>query len=62
MNRKERGHKKMAEMLFIIWLVIVLCMTAGLIIGFQFGKTFGTKAQLEKYAELEEALDNMWSE
>lgn len=52
----------MYEMLIIIWLAVVLAMTSGLIIGYHFGKTFGTKAQLEKYAELEEALDNMWRE
>ena len=52
----------MAEMLIIIWLVIVLAMTSGLIIGYHFGKTFGTKVQLEKYAELDQALDNIWSE
>lgn len=52
----------MAEMLIIIWLAIALSMTSGLIIGYHFGKTFGTKVQLEKYAELEEALDNIWRE
>lgn len=57
-----RDKKKMYEMLIIIWLAIVLAMTSGLIIGYHFGKTFGTKVQLEKYAELEDALDNMWSE
>ena len=55
-----RDKKKMYEMLIIIWLAIVLSMTSGLIIGYHFGKTFGTKVQLEKYAELEDALDNMW--
>ena len=51
----------MMEMLIIIWFAIVLSMTSGLIIGYHFGKTFGTKVQLEKYAELDEALDNIWS-
>lgn len=57
-----RDKKKMYEMLIIIWLAIVLAMTSGLIIGYHFGKTFGTKVQLEKYAELDQALDNIWSE
>ena len=50
----------MVEMLLIIWLVLILAMSSGLFIGYHFGKTFGTKAQLEKYAELDEALDNIW--
>lgn len=54
--------RKMIEMLTIIWLAIVLAMTSGLVIGYHFGKTFGTKVQLEKYAELDQALDNMWSD
>lgn len=58
----KKGGRFMAEMLIIIWLAIVLAMTSGLIIGYHFGKTFGTKVQLEKYAELDQALDNMWSE
>ena len=57
-----RDKKKMYEMLIIIWLAIVLAMTSGLIIGYHFGKTFGTKVQLEKYAELDQALDNIWRE
>lgn len=52
----------MAEMLIIIWFSLVFSTTAGLIIGYHFGKTFGTKAQLEKYAELDAALDNIWSD
>ena len=52
----------MYEMLMVIWLAIVLAMTSGLIIGYHFGKTFGTKVQLEKYAELDQALDNIWGE
>ena len=58
----KKGVRFMAEMLIIIWFAIVLSMTSGLIIGFHFGKTFGTKVQLEKYAELDQALDNIWSE
>lgn len=50
----------MAEMLIVIWLSLVFSLTSGLIIGYHFGKTFGTKAQLEKYAELDEALENIW--
>ena len=58
---KKGGYSKlMAEMLIIIWLVLVLSATSGLLIGYHFGKTFGTKVQLEKYAELDQALDNIW--
>ena len=57
------GYRRlMAEMLIIIWFSLVFSTTAGLIIGYHFGKTFGTKAQLEKYAELDEALENIWSD
>ena len=52
--------RKMAEMLIIVWVVIVLCMTSGFVIGYYLGRTFGTKTQLEKYAELDQALDNIW--
>ena len=60
--KKGDYSKFMAEMLFIIWLVLTLAMSSGLFIGYHFGKTFGTKAQLEKYAQLDEALDNIWRE
>ena len=47
----ERMKRKMAEMLIIVWVVIV--------IGYYLGRTFGTKIQLQKYAELDQALEDI---